>query len=72
MTVFLMLLSSVGSLIAAVVALVFYDVSLTFALGIYLVAAIVPVALILAGVYVHMLITDNAQPTQVADTARSR
>lgn len=72
MTVFLMLLSSVGSLIAAVVALVFYDVSLTFALGIYLVAAIVPVALILAGVYVHMLITDNAQRTQVADTARSR
>lgn len=57
MALVVVMFSSLLGMIASLVALFAFGVSLPQALALYLVSSIVPVALVLAGVYLHMLIT---------------
>ncbi|MDQ2091030.1 hypothetical protein [Marimonas arenosa] len=57
MALVIVMLSGVAGGIAALVALIFYNVSLMQALALYLVSSIVPVALVMAGVFLYIQIT---------------
>ncbi len=54
MALVVVLLSSLVGMVASLVALVGYDANWGFALTLYLVASIVPAALVMAGTYLHM------------------
>ncbi len=72
MALILILMSSLVGLIASVVALFGFDVSWSQALALYLVASIVPTALIMAGAYVQVLLAHRLSGHEAQARAHSQ
>ncbi|WP_137701365.1 hypothetical protein [Marimonas lutisalis] len=57
MALAVMFLSGMAGVVTSLTALILFNVSWSNALAIYLVTSIVPAALVMAGLYLHMQIT---------------
>ena len=57
MALVIVIMSGIVGMFTALIALFGFDVSLSQAVALYLVSSIVPVALVMAGFYLHMQIT---------------
>lgn len=73
MAFFSVLLSGLGAVIASLVAVFGYDASWGQAFVIYMVFAIVPVAFVMAALYLNMLIQNTfGAPTTMQEAPRTR
>lgn len=73
MAFFVMLLSGIAAVFASLVALLAYDVSWSYALGVYFVFATVPAAFFLAAVYINVLLSNSFDPERtLQDVQRTR
>lgn len=71
MALLILFLSSVAGMIVSLVALLAFGVTWSQALALYLVASIVPAALVMAGVYIQMLFTRSVHDHEPKARAHS-